>query len=109
MTLFKSLFSKKTSQPIAAQPVDTAVLNGQVEKYQKQMLQKFIKDREQSINRLVSWDIQELNDAVIDFNKELAYCKIVEGASMCSIFEEKLSQLNAALELRKKDQVAVVV
>ncbi len=109
MTLFKSLFSKKIPQPIVIPPADTAVLNDQVEKYQVQVLQKFIKDREESITRLATWDIQDLDGAITDFTKELAYCKIVEGASMCNIFEEKLYQLNAAMELRKKNQTAVAV
>ena len=109
MTLFKNLFSKKIPPSIAAPPAPPAVLNCQVEKYQEQVLQKFIKDREESISRLDAWEIQKLDEAIIDFTKELAYCKIVEGASMSNIFEEKLYQLNAAMELRKKNQTAVAV
>ena len=97
MTLFKSLFSKKIPQPIPAAAVDTVALNCQVEKYQEQVLQKFIKDRKESIGRLATWDIQELDEAIHDFTNELGYCKIVEGASMRNIFEEKLYQLTAAM------------
>lgn len=109
MTLFKSLFSKRIPQPIADSPVAASSLNCQVENYQEQVLQKFIKDREESISRLATWTIQELEEAILDFTEELAYCKIVEGTSMCNIFEEKLNQLNAAMELCKKNQKAVAV
>lgn len=109
MTLFKSLFSKKTPQHITAPSTDTALLNDHVENYQVQVLQKFIKDREESINRLATWEIQDLDEAITDFTKELAYCKIVEGTSMCNIFEEKLYQLNTAMELRRRNQPALPV
>jgi hypothetical protein len=72
------------------------------------VLQKFIRERAERIARLATWEITELQEAIHDFREELAYCKIVEGASMCSIFEEKIYQLNAAIEILEKNQLIPV-
>ena len=115
MSFFNSLFSKKA--PYSAPPVETASLNRQeinaslneeVERYQEQVLQKFVTERAERISRLANWEITELQEAIRDFREELAYCKIVEGASMCRIFEEKIYQLNAAIEILEKNQLLPV-
>ncbi len=105
MKFLNKLFSKKTPHP--TRRADTTSLNETVEEYQEQVLQKFIRERADRISRLATWEIKELSEAIDDYREELAYCKITEGASMCNIFEEKIYQLNAALEILEKTHLSV--
>ncbi len=107
MKILNKLFSKKPSPPLR-KAAQLPTLDEQVEQYQAQLLKRFVQEREERISRLANWDIRELNEAMKEFKEELEYCRITEGTSMCKIFEEKIYQLNAAIELLHSNRLSAV-
>lgn len=106
MKFLSNIFSKKSVT--ITNSIQLPSIDEQIENYQEQILKKFIKEREERISRLAGWDIRELNEAVGEFKEELEYCRITEGTSMCRIFEEKIYQLNAAIEILHRNQLSAV-
>ena len=107
MKFLSNIFSKRSVT--TTHSIQLPSLDEQIENYQAQILKKFINERESRISRLANWDIRELNEAVKEFKEELEYCKITEGTSMCKIFEEKIYQLNTAIEMLHQNRLSTAI